>query len=280
MKILNRLAFLLLSLSFLAGCKKDFLDLAPLDQGSVNLSFKTPEDANRAVLGIYDITQQGISDFALLTERTTDNAKSQSNVGLNNAGGNIRELIFYQFTSENSYMSNLWNSHYQGIAVSNQVIERIEPITFANDALKKQYIGEAKFLRAYFYFNLVRFFGGVPLSLTELKEPAAAFALKRSTEAEIYDAISKDLLDAISALPVSHSSANLGRITQGAAKALLAKAYLTNKKPELALPLLRQLTTAPYAYRLMSSFPQVFIDNTAESLFEIQFLSGITNNEG
>lgn len=280
MKKLNRIFIFILSLSLLTGCKKEFLNLAPLDQGSVNLSFRTPEDANRAVLGVYDITQQGISEFALLTERTTDNASSQSNVGLNNAGGNIRELIFYQFTSENSYMGNMWNTHYQGIALANQLIERIEGITFPNDALKKQYTGEAKFLRAYFYFNFVRFFGGVPLSLSEIKDPAAAFAIKRSTEAEVYEAISKDLLDAITTLPVSYASANLGRITQGAAKALLAKAYLTNKKADLALPLLRQLTTTPYAYRLMGTYPQVFTDNTAESLFEIQYLSGITNNEG
>ena len=256
MKNSNKIFILILSLSLTAGCKKDFLNLAPLDQGSVNLSFRTPDDANRAVLGIYDITQQNISDFALLTERTTDNALSQANVGLNNAGGNIRELIFYQFTSENSYMVNMWNNYYKGIAVANQAIERIEGIAFPNDALKKQYIGEAKFLRAYFYFNLVRFFGSVPLSLTEIKDPAAAFALTRSPEAEVYEAISKDLSDAMTALPVSYTPANLGRITQGGAKALLAKVYLTNKKPDLALPLLRQLTTAPYTYRLMTTYPR------------------------
>lgn len=196
------------------------------------------------------------------------------------AGGNIRELIFYQFTSENSYMGNMWNIYYRGIAGANQVIEHIEEITFPNEVLKKQYIGEATFLRAYFYFNLVRFFGGVPLSLLEIDNPATAFALRRSTEAEVYDAISKDLLNAVSTLPVSYTSTNLGRITQGAAKALLAKVYLTNKKPDLALPLLRQLTTTPYTYRLMSTYSQVFVNNSAESLFEIQFVSGITTNEG
>ncbi|MEJ7829470.1 MAG: hypothetical protein WKF91_14775 [Segetibacter sp.] len=81
MKKLNSFLILILSFLLVTGCKKDFLNLAPLDQGSVNLSFKTPDDANRAVLGIYDITQVAISDFALLTERTTDNALSQSNVG-------------------------------------------------------------------------------------------------------------------------------------------------------------------------------------------------------
>ncbi len=281
MRKFPKIPAILFAITLLSGCQKEFLELAPLDQGSVNLSFKNPEDANRAVLGIYDAAQQGITDLALLTERTTDNATSQASVGLNNAGGDIRELIFYQFTSENAYMRNIWNNHYAGIAAANQLIDRIEGIPFANETLKAQYTGEAKFLRAYFYFNLVRFFGGVPVSLTEVKEPAQAFALARSSEEAVYEAISQDLTDALANLPVTHNSTHLGRATQGAAKALLAKVYLTDKKPELALPLLRELTRAPYTYRLMANYPDVFsADNTAESIFEIQFLSGLTTREG
>ncbi len=281
MQKIATLLLVLLVVILPAGCGKEFLELAPLDQGSVNLSFKNPEDANRAVLGIYDAAQQGMTDLALLTERTTDNATSQASVGLNNAGGNIRELIFYQFTSENAYMRNAWNNHYAGIAAANQVVDRIEGISFANETLKAQYIGEAKFLRAYFYFNLVRFFGAIPVSLAEIKDPAQAFALPRTPEAEVYEVISQDLADAITKLPLAHNATHLGRATQGAAKALLAKVYLTGKKPALALPLLRELTTAPYTYRLMANYPDVFsADNTPESIFEIQFLSGLTTQEG
>lgn len=284
MKIMQRLnkiitAFLLLAM--LPACKKDFLDLSPLDQGTVLLSYKTQEDANQALMGIYDVTQQGATEMARLTERTTDNATTQPSVGGAAGAGDLRELIFYQFTSENAYMNTVWNICYRGIAASNQFIDRIEGIPFTSNALKDQYIGEAKFLRAYFYFNLVRFFGGVPVSITEIKEPAEAFALKRSTEAEVYAAIGNDLSDAASKLPVAYNSSNLGRVTQGAAKALLAKVYLTDKKPDLALPLLRQLTAAPYTYKLMPNYNEVFnTDNTAESIFEIQYLNSTVVNEG
>ncbi len=277
----NKIFAALLLLFAISACNKDFLDLKPLDQSSVALSYQTPDDANLAVYGIYDVTQQGMSDLAVLTERTTDNATTQPSVGGAAGAGNLREIILYRFTTENSYMENLYTIWYRGIAASNQLIERIDGITFPNPALKEQYIGEAKFLRAYFYFNLVRFFGGVPVSLTEIKDPGEAFALKRGTEAEVYTAIENDLLDAVSKLPVAHNSSNIGRATQGAAKALLAKVYLTNKKPELALPLLRQLTAAPYTYRLMPNYNEVFsTDNTPESIFEIQFINDLINNEG
>ncbi len=281
MSNINKLFIFILFLAFITGCKKSFLELETLDRASVNNSFKTPDDANRAVIGIYDITQQNLSDFAILTERTTDDAVSQAAIGMASAQGDIREIIQYKYTGENGYMRNMWNTYYKGIAASNQLIERIESITFSNPAIKAQYVGEVKFLRAYFYFNLVRFFGGVPISLTEIKDPTAAFDLKRSSEAEVYEVISQDLIDAAAVLPIAQTGNNLGRITQGAAKALLAKAYLTNKKPELALPLLRQLTAAPYTYKLMPSYPEVFsTENNAESIFEIQYLSGLTTNEG
>lgn len=280
---LNKILTAFLVLAMLSACNKDFLDLAPLDQGSVALSYKTPESANQALMGIYDVTQGNAQDFARLTERTTDNAITQPSVG--GAAGltavSLRELINFQYSSENEFMNNVWNSYYRGIAASNQLLERIEGIPFPDPALKDQYIGEAKFLRAYFYFNLVRFFGGVPLSLTEIKDPAEAFALTRGTEEEIYQAISTDLADASSKLPLQYTGNALGRITQGAAKALLAKVYLTSNNAALALPLLRELTTAPYKYTLMPTYPEVFsTDNTAESVFEIQYVNNIIVNEG
>lgn len=279
----NKTIAVFLLMPVLSACNKDFLDRSPLDQGSLSLSYQTPENANQALMGIYDVAQGNAQDIARLTERTTDNAITQPSVG--GAAGatavSLREIINFQYSSENEFMNNVWNSHYRGIASSNQFLERVEGIPFPAPALKDQYIGEAKFLRAYFYFNLVRFFGGVPLSLIEIKNPADAFALKRSTETEVYTAISNDLSDAASKLPLEYTSNNIGRVTKGAAKALLAKVYLSNKNAALALPLLRELTTVPFKYRLMPTYPEVFsTDNTAESIFEIQYLNNIIVNEG
>lgn len=116
-----------------------------------------------------------------------------------------------------------WNTLYKAVRRANVVIEKVPAITM-NEALKNRYIGEARFLRAFFYFDLVRAWGGVPKLTSVAPQP-----LPRSTVDEIYDLIIEDLLFAINALPKKSeytSAADLGRATKGAAHALLAKVYL------------------------------------------------------
>ena len=269
-------------LLILTGCLDTFVELYPLDQASVENSFNTPEDANLAVMGIYDALQSGNypRDMAYLTELVSDNATIQP-TRFGDAGKvDLREVELFQFTDENGYLQERWSALYQGIARANLLLVKIENIDFKDDALKNQYIGEAKFLRALFYFDLVRFFGDVPVSLTEIRSTQEAFALQRLPEGEVFQTISNDLIEASTLLPVSYSNSDVGRITKGAAKAMLAKVYLTNNHAELALPILRELTQSPYSYGLMSSYSEVFdTDNTNESIFEVQYTSN-GSNEG
>lgn len=277
MKKLYKFYLSIILLSLLAGCHK-FIDLYPLDQANVGNSFNTPDDANLAVMGIYDALQGGSypEDMAFLTELVTDNTMVQPTRIADAGRGDLRELEFFQFTDNNQYLQSRWSGLYTGISRANLLLEKIDQIIFTNQALKDQYTGEAKFLRALFYFDLVRFFGAVPVSLSEIKSADVAFSLKRAPENEVFQAIITDLSDAATMLPVSYSSSDVGRATKGAAKALLAKVYLTNNTPASAIPLLQELTRPPYTYKLMNTYADVFdTDNNAESIFEIQYSSAI-----
>lgn len=264
---------------FFTGCN-DFINLYPLDSASVENSIMTPDDANLVVMGIYDALQSGSypEHMACLTELSTDNAMIQPTRAGSNGYADLREFDYFTLTDNNGRLQSRWSSLYRGIARANLLLNRIEQINFVTDSekkLKEQYIGEAKFLRALFYFDLVRFWGGVPLSLSELGSAEEAFKLKRSTEEEVFDAIISDLESAMD-LPVVYSASETGRVTAGAVRALLAKVYLTLKKPESAIPLLKELTQAPYTYRLMETYAEVFdTDNTTESIFEIQYTSTV-----
>ena len=273
-------ALCLLLISF-ASCKK-FINLVPVDQANSENSFTSPADANLAVTGVYDALQSSsyAEDMSLFNELISDNARIQPSRQGDAGKGDYRELELFQLTDQNNFFQNRWSASYRGIARANQLINKIEQIPFTDAALKNQYVGEAKFLRAVFHFDLVRYFGGVPLSLMQITNTADAFSLKRSTEEEVYQAIISDLSDAAKALPINYPASNIGRITQGAAKALLAKVYLTINKADLALPILRELTKPPYTYILMPTYAACFdTDNNAESIFEVQYTS-IVPGEG
>lgn len=277
MKNQYKLNLIIILISLLSGCKDNFIELSPLDQANVGNSFNTPDDANLAIMGVYDALQGGSypQDMAFLTELVTDNTMVQPTRIADAGRGDLRELEFFQFTDNNSYLQSRWSRLYSGIARANLILAKIEQIPFPDQVLKDQYIGEAKFMRAMFYFDLVRFFGAVPVSISEIKSADEAFALKQKPETEVFQIIINDLNDAITGLPITYSSSNIGRATKGAAKALLAKVYLTNKNPNLALPILQELKKAPYSYKLMPTYAAAFDDNVIESIFEIQYTSSI-----
>jgi len=140
------------------------------------------------------------------------------------------------------------------------------------DALKNQYLGEAKFLRALNYFDLVNLFGAVPLVTQPLPNTDAAL-LARTPVADVYKVIIADLLAAEAGLPVSYSGNNLGRVTKGAAQALLGKIYLYNKDYANAEKYFLLVINSG-RYGLMDNFQEVWhrsFENNKESIFEVQF---------
>ncbi|MGQ0563168.1 MAG: RagB/SusD family nutrient uptake outer membrane protein [Gemmatimonadota bacterium] len=163
----------------------------------------------------------------------------------------------------------LWQHHYRAIFRANQVIANVAN-TEMDATLKARVIGEARFMRALLYYNLVNLFGNVPL-ITEPSQPEDRPAAVPPATA--WAQIEQDLKDAAAALPVSYSGADVGRATRGAATALLGKALLQQKKWGEAASQFATVVNSG-TYQLLANFGDNFVasrDNNLESIFEVQF---------
>ncbi len=262
----------------LMSCKKDFLTLTPQSQITDGNFYKTSNDITQAVTASYAALQSGSmygGHFITLMETRSDNIEDI------NPGGNAgRDYNIDQFLAkaDNGAIRESWLALYNAISRCNNIIANISVVSDAT--LKAQYEGEAKFLRALHYFNIVRLWGNAPLVLTPISASEAKKQI-RNTTIEVYGAIEADLKAAITALPTSFTGTNTGRATQGAAKALLAKVLLTQKKYAEAINILKDLvpaTTNVYGYRLLPNVADVFSvsnKNNAEIIFAVKYNKAI-----
>jgi starch-binding outer membrane protein, SusD/RagB family len=215
------------TLVLLPACDDDsFLTEAPRDFVSPVNFYRNAADALAATNAIYAAFINGTGDnyygrnFLMLVEYPTEMVTA-GRFG----GTNERSLPDnFAYTPEHPYIEAVWTSAYQAINRSNAVIERVPRISM-DTALRSRLVGEAKFLRALHYFNLVRLFGDVPLRTTETSS-LENLEIPRAPAAQVYQQIITDLNDAIAVLPVSYPSAERGRATVGAARTLLGKVYL------------------------------------------------------
>ena len=265
----------LLTLGITNSCKEDFLDVDPQGQARGEDFFVTPEHAIRSVNAIYgnldEWGQAGFPTLALATISSDDADKGS----VEGDAGFLNDFDQFTFTATQFVINDYWTYHYQGINLANQTINRVPPIQM-DEALKARLIGEAKFLRAFHYFNLVRAFGGVPLRITipadpNKQESPEEVNLPRASREEVYAQIEADLNDAIQVLPVRYDAENVGRATKGAALTLLAKVNMYEKKWNDVLSLTQQVMGLGYA--LMPDYNAIFRipnENNIESVFEIQ----------
>ncbi|MGV3541397.1 MAG: RagB/SusD family nutrient uptake outer membrane protein, partial [Rufibacter sp.] len=211
-----------------ASCDS-FLDLAPLDNRTSDNFYKTEADATEALTGVYDVLQwntvEGFHPTPMLLDVASDDAYAG---GANRTDVvNIQEIDYHRILPTNPEVRGLWRKHFIGISRANTLLSKMEGIT-ASDDFKKRTIAEAKFLRAHFYLDLVRFYENVPLRLTPPANPTE-YNMAQATPKEVYDQIAKDLEEAIVDLPAVNLATSRGHATKWAAKALLARAYLFYK---------------------------------------------------
>ncbi|MBC6369171.1 RagB/SusD family nutrient uptake outer membrane protein [Algoriphagus sp. AK58] len=271
-----------LALMTATGCSSDFLDLAPISQQNSNNFYKTPEDMKNALTAVYGSLQYGgqyYSSMHIIGELRSDNTEITNPA----AGADQQAVDDFTNVPVTSISSNTWNAHYQGIQAANILIDKIQPIQM-DAALKARYIGEAKFLRAMMYFNLVRIYGDVPLVTVVINNPQEGYAFGRESADKVYEQIIADLVDAEGALPFSYTGADIGRATKGAAMSLLGKVYLTRRQWTLAAEKLKQVIDAASQtrYQLRPTYASIFgpaNENNTESIFEVQFKGG-SNGEG
>lgn len=211
-----------------AACNDNaFLTEQPFDFVGPTNFYKTQADAIAAINGVYAAFENTSGsnyygrDFIMLVEFPTEMQTPYLS-----AGNERSQVDNYQYTASHNYIFHVWQYAYAAINRANAVIAHVPGIDM-DTTLRNRIVGEAKFLRALHYFNLVRLFGGVPL---ETQETSSLDSLQkpRATTAATYDFIIKDLQDAIAVLPKAsaYGATDIGRASRGAAKTLLAKVYM------------------------------------------------------
>ena len=261
------------------GCNKSILDLDPTVSTSVTNFYKTASDFQTAVSGIYNTLQQnGISTEYLFGDLPTDDTFSPSGRIISGDGDFDDCNLSPSLNASTTVLVNRWNNAYIGISRANTMLSRIDAVDFTA-ALKNQYTGEAKFLRAYLYFTLVKTFGNVPLITKEIATVAESYTYNREASALVYAQIQQDLTDAISLLPATYATVDLGRVTSTAAQGMLARVLLFQGKYSEAEPLLNAIINDPARKAdLLPSYASVFAynnGNNKEILFAIQY-SGLS----
>ncbi|MBL4676426.1 MAG: RagB/SusD family nutrient uptake outer membrane protein [Mucilaginibacter sp.] len=260
---------LLVTLSGFSACKK-ILDKPPLTAITASNYFKDGDDAESAITGCYDALQDDGyygSVFNLIGEMPSDDVNSEN--------ADVFALEKIQWTATTSQPARFFLNAYKGINRVNSVLKYVPDITKGiTDGRKNQILGEAHFLRALHYYNLVRCFGGVTLR-TEPSETESQSAKARATEAEVYAQIESDLTAAESLLPESFGGQIIdrARATKGAANALQAKVFLYERKwTESITAAAKVLANGNYGTGLTTPYHDLLpFKNNKESILEVQF---------
>lgn len=261
-------------LFFLVGiisCQKDLLDTVPNDRLSENVFWKTQSDAEVAVNALYrDLDGTNIFSWDAFTDIAHVNQPFDINAYI--------ELGTYDATS--SKILSEWSNAYTGIAADNYFLTNVDKVPVITDDVSFQrYKAEARFLRAYQYVKLTALFGAVPLSTSPLSI-ADARKLKRDSLTKIYDFIDAELSAIVSALPLSYTGSNIGRITKGAAYALKARADLYAGR-YAAAAMAAKATMDLGAYHLYPQYKKLFsyaAENNSEVILDKQFIASIYSN--
>lgn len=258
---------------FFASCN-EFIDLNPVSQHNANTFYRDSLEMEQAVTAAYNalksVDQYGGNGFSSFMEVTSDNTWNEN---ITMGGGAYASFDNFIVDPTNIQLEQTWVACYNGIQRCNIIISRLPKNENTSESFKQRKQGEAYFLRALTYFNLVRIWGGVPLITEEVTNVNDAFSHTRSTSEAIYEQIIKDLNFAVSNLPESYDNANIGRATKGAAQTLLAKVHQTRHNWQEALDLLNNVINSGQ-YTLLDNFADVFSvenKNNKESIFEVQF---------
>lgn len=253
------------------GCTQ-WVDYSPKDDYKVTDADYLKSETDYRSMGVSVYTPiQWLNQVVPIGDIASDNAVA----GGENASDvlSLQQIDDFLVNSQNGTLTEIWKAAYEGINRANYLYQYKdtnpsgEAVNFTGkDAL----YGEVAFLRAYYYFTLVKVFGNVPLFVDKKLGIADSRTLKQAKPAEIYAQIEKDLTNAIAVLPTTDPKN--GRITKYAAQALLGKVYLYQNKFDAAAPVLKSVVDGPYT--LVSNFGNIFLqsgENGSEAVFEIQY---------
>ena len=258
------LLFFGLTATLLLSCSDDFVNVNSQDENSENF-FNTEEDYQNALIGAYDLLQSSYLNV-MLGEIASDNTLAGGESATDVPG--IQEIDDMIHTPINDQLRDIWNWMYGGVNRANYILEFKDKIDFPN---KPNVLGQATFLRAYYYFELVKFFGDVPLAVDQRLLFGDQNTIDRTPAAQVYAQIELDLIYAAENLPPNQTQT--GRVTKGAAQALLGRVYLYQNKFAQAAPVLDDVINSG-VYDLVADYSTLFEndnENNVESVFEIQY---------
>jgi tetratricopeptide (TPR) repeat protein len=272
-----------LSALFFTGCADDFLDVAPtqsIPTSDVEL-YNTDSGAKTFVTSIYakfldwDMSSFGWIGLASITSDDADKGSSPGDTGTDK---DVLDALTYN--ASNPSAESTFIAQYDGINRCNQALNMIPKLDKADPALRERLMGEAKFLRAFMYFTLVKCYGGVPI-VDRLQSPTSEedkkMLLTRKPVAEVYAFIEKDLQEAIAVLPnrSAYAADEKARASKGAAYALLAKVSLYQKKWQQVVDNCNQIT----GYALNPSYESIFEIN-GNGAVPTKGIAGYSNTQG
>lgn len=265
-------AYIILAIAILLplSCRQDFLDIKPQGQLTSENYFASTEQAIWAVNTIYAHIRQNALPlhFIGMTDIISDDTDKGSEP---NDAIFLTALDNFTFDPGHPSVLEMWRAQYTGIARANLCIENLPIVPGITEAMKNRLLGEATFLRAYFYFNLVRWYGDVPL-ITKTLNPDE-YNQSRTPKDQVYQQIITDLVAAITLLPErsQYAAADMGRATKGAARGILAKVYLTRRDYANAEKYALEVVNSGQ-YTLFPRYADIFLpvgEHSSESIFEI-----------
>lgn len=261
----------LLVLTLLMSCSEDFIALDPVSTVTVDALYKTDKDYKDAVIGIYAPFRSQYENFWLFGDLPGEDTEQQHSASLD-----LVSINNFFVNSNLGLLHSSWLNYYSIINRANIVLSEIQTADPAVVRNMDRHIGEARFLRALAYFDLVRIFGDVPMVTAPISVEEASVKGRDNLDVIYDEVVIKDLQDAENKLPNSYTGADIGRATSGAAKALLGKVYLTRKQFAEAEAKLQEVTTMGYA--LLGNYNDLFDftknEHHSEYIFDIEYIDG------
>ncbi|MFV8324845.1 RagB/SusD family nutrient uptake outer membrane protein [Flavobacterium sp. ZS1P14] len=269
------------------SCSEEFVDIKPKGSFLSDNYYANEGQATAALVGVYDAIRKNSGGFEnMIAMMNAGSDDFYAGGGGASDGAGIQNFSKHTLTAT-TVPGSFWNDHYQGIFRANTLLVKLPEVAMA-DNLKTRFAAESKALRAIYYFNLVRIFKNIPLLLDPLTA-TNMYDVEQAAPEAVYAQIEKDLSEAINALPTTVPAATeSGRLTKGAAQAMLGKVYLYEGKKTEAAAVLAQVngtpgTTNQYGNRLLSSFNDLWVVSNkfnAESLLEVSHTSAGNSDWG
>ncbi len=282
MKKYNFILKLILGGCLLSSCGK-FIDEKPESFLSKETFYQNSTQMDEALNGVYSSLQDlytANNNFWWLAEVQSDNTTFQFYLA-DRGRSELEKADYFDLYPADPLLSQVWGNCYSGINQANQLIDHLDNSGLEGDE-RSEVEGQARFIRALLYFNLVRFWGAVPLVTASVNSPNEAFNVKeRAAVPEVYKFIIDDLKASVEKLPLTWSGSDVGRVSKGAANTLLGLVYLTSKDYANAADCFKAVRESG-VYSLVGDYGSLYNSNNkynSESIFEIGFNASVPNEQ-